>query len=89
MEYIDVNKGIMVLDTRQHSFDLKQIRNRRFMYSSKHHTLILGEADAGRRITGTLGKRIIAHLQKRVKTCCTTYKFICTVGRMAVSLQQN
>lgn len=53
MEYIDITKGIMVLDTRQESFDLKQIRNRRFMYSSKHHTLILGEADAGRRITGT------------------------------------
>lgn len=53
MEYIDISNSIIALDTRQQSFDLKQVKNRRFMYSSKHHTLILGGSEDGRRITST------------------------------------
>lgn len=46
----------MVLDTKCQTFDLKQIQNRRFMYSSKYHTLILGDSKAGREMTGSHAK---------------------------------
>lgn len=53
MEIVELIEGVMVIDTRMQSFDLKQVKNRRFMYSSKHHTLVLGDPKAGRKIIGS------------------------------------
>ena len=50
---VEIDNSLMVLDTKNHTFDLKQIRNRRFMYSNKYHTLILGNAKEGIRLNGS------------------------------------
>lgn len=53
METVNLIDGLMILNTKRQAFNLKQIRNRRFMYSSKYHTLILGDAKAGVKIIGS------------------------------------
>jgi len=41
---VDLDSNPIVINTATQTFDLKQIRNRRFMYSTKHRTLVLGDA---------------------------------------------
>jgi hypothetical protein len=40
--------GLMVIDPRRETFDLKQIQNRRFMFNPKTHELVLGEQRSSR-----------------------------------------
>lgn len=52
-QLIKLENYSMVIDTASQTFDMKQIRNRRFMYSGVHHTLILGDSAAGIKIGGS------------------------------------
>ena len=53
MNVVKLTGRLETLDTKMQCFDLKQIKNRRFLYSSKHHALILGDAQKGILIEGT------------------------------------
>lgn len=50
---IELNEGVTLLNTRTETFDINDIQNRRFMYSRKHHTLLLGDSESGLTITGS------------------------------------
>lgn len=53
-ECIPVENGLMLVDTRSQGFDMRDIQNRRFMYSPKTGALILGPQHAeGKMIAGS------------------------------------
>lgn len=53
MQLVDLSKDLIVLNTRNQVFSIKDIGNRRFMFSSKHKQLVLGDERKARNISGS------------------------------------
>jgi len=49
----DITDALMLIDTRQASFDMREISNRRFMYQAQTGTLILGYQHKGGRLVSS------------------------------------